>query len=109
MLTTSALLADIPLFALLDEEERALLATRLDLVTFAKGAEIFRFGEPGDALFVLRSGEVEMSFTNDVGDRVVVETARAGDFFGELSLLDGGPRTLSAKAVEDVEALVVDR
>jgi uncharacterized membrane protein len=109
MVTSAALLADIPLFALLDEDERTTLATRLDVVAFPKGTIIFRLGEPGDALFVVRSGEVEMSFTNDVGDRVVIETARAGDFFGELSLLDGGPRTASATAVEDVEALVVDR
>jgi CRP/FNR family cyclic AMP-dependent transcriptional regulator len=109
MVTSAALLADIPLFALLDDDERATLANRLDSVSFAKGTVIFRLGEPGDALFVVRSGEVQMAFKNDVGDNVVMETARAGDFFGELSLLDGGPRTASATAVEDVEALVVDR
>jgi uncharacterized membrane protein len=58
---------------------------------------------------VVRSGEVELWLTNDVGERVILEKARAGDFFGELSLLDGGPRTASATAVEDVEALVIDR
>jgi uncharacterized membrane protein len=109
MVATSTLLADIPLFALLDEHERATLAERLDVVTFPKGAMIFRLGEPGDALFVLKSGEVEMSFRNNLGEHIVVETARAGDFFGELSLLDGGPRTASATVIEDVEALVVDR
>lgn len=109
MVAPATLLADVPLFALLDDDERATLAERLDVVSFAKGTLIFRLGEPGDALFVLKAGEVEMSFTNDVGDRVVVEIARAGDFFGELSLLDGGPRTAHAMATEDVEALVVDR
>jgi uncharacterized membrane protein len=109
MLTSAALLADIPLFALLDENERSTLAARLDVVTFPKGSVIFHSGEPGDALFVVRSGAVEISFTNDVGDRIVIETASAGDFFGELSLLDGGPRTASATALQDVEALVVDR
>ena len=109
MVTSVDLLADIPLFALLDDNERSTLAERLDVVTFPQGTLIFRIGEPGDALFVLRSGEVEMSLTNDVGDRIVIETVRAGDFFGELSLLDGGPRTASAMATEDAEALVVDR
>ena len=109
MVTPVDLLADIPLFALLDDNERSTLAERLDVVTFPRGTLIFRIGEPGDALFVLRSGEVEMSLTNDVGDRIVIETVRAGDFFGELSLLDGGPRTASAIATEDAEALVVDR
>jgi uncharacterized membrane protein len=109
MVTSVDLLADIPLFALLDDNERSALAERLDVVTFPRGTLIFRIGEPGDALFVLRSGEVEMSLTNDFGDRIVIETVRAGDFFGELSLLDGGPRTASAMATDDVEALVVDR
>ncbi len=109
MLSSAALLADIPLFALLDDKERTALAERLDIVNFPKGTTIFRAGEPGDALFVVRSGDVEITFTNDVGERVVMETASAGDFFGELSLLDGGPRTASATALEDVEAIVVDR
>jgi uncharacterized membrane protein len=109
MTTSAELLADIPLFALLDEQERAALAERLDIVTFPKGTLIFRAGEPGDSLYILRSGEVEMYFNNDTGERILVETARAGDFFGELSLLDGGPRTTAAKATADVEAVVVDR
>jgi CRP/FNR family cyclic AMP-dependent transcriptional regulator len=103
------LLAEIPLFSLLDEQERASLAERLDDVRFSAGTTIFRMGEPGDAMYLVRSGEVELSFKNDTGERIVLETARAGDFFGELSLLDGGPRTASAVATSDVEAILVDR
>jgi uncharacterized membrane protein len=57
----------------------------------------------------VRKGVVEMWFKNDAGERLVLETARAGDFFGEISLLDGGPRNTSALVTEDMEALVVDR
>src|SRR5262249_42262323 len=46
---------------------------------------------------------------NDTGEKIVLEKAGAGAFFGEISLLDGGPRTASAMALEDTEALVVDR
>jgi CRP/FNR family transcriptional regulator, cyclic AMP receptor protein len=103
------MLADVPFFALLDDRERALLAERLDIVKAPAGQLLFSYGDPGDALYVVRSGVVEMFFKNDTGERIVLETARAGDFFGEISLLDGGPRTTSAIVKEDMEALVVDR
>src|SRR5882724_279628 len=103
------LLAEVPLFSLLDEKERATLAERLDTMRFASGAKVFERGDPGDSLYVVRSGEVEIFFKNDTGERIVLETARTGDFFGEISLLDSGPRTASAVVTQDLEAIVVDR
>lgn len=103
------LLAEVPLFSLLDDTERATLAERLDTVTFASGTSLFERGDPGNSLYVVRSGAVEIFFKNDTGERIVLETARTGDFFGEISLLDGGARTASAVATQDVEAVVVDR
>jgi CRP/FNR family transcriptional regulator, cyclic AMP receptor protein len=102
-------LAEVPLFALLDAQERAVLAERLHTVTFNAGATIFNYGDPGDSLYLLTKGEVEIFFKNDTGDRIVLEVVRSGDFFGEVSLLDGGPRTASALVREDIEAVVVDR
>src|ERR1700733_10606063 len=90
--TQSEMLSNVPFFALLDDQERAALADRLDVVTFPAGQSFFSRGDPGDSMYVVRSGVVEMWFKNDVGDRIILETARAGDFFGEISLLDGGPR-----------------
>ena len=109
MPTNAELLAEVPFFALLDEKERAQLAERLDAVKFAAGKPVFNAGDPGDSLYVVRSGEVEIFFKNDTGDKIVLETAGPGHFFGEISLLDNGPRTASAHAKEDVEALEVDR
>jgi CRP/FNR family transcriptional regulator, cyclic AMP receptor protein len=103
------LLNEVPLFALLDEQERATLAERMETVTFAAGTTLFHRGDPGDSLYVVSSGEVEIFFKNDTGERILLETARAGDFFGEVSLLDGGPRTASAHVTQDVEAVEVDR
>jgi uncharacterized membrane protein len=85
------------------------LAGELDVVRFPEGHMVFTYGDPGDALFVIRSGEVEVFFKDDTGERIVLETAREGDFFGELSLLDNGPRTASVIVTKDVEALRVDR
>jgi uncharacterized membrane protein len=107
--STADMLAEVPLFALLDEQERATLAERVDMIAVPAGATVFRYGDPGDSMFVVRKGEVEISFENDTGDKIVLETARPGDFFGEMSLLDGAPRAASALVIEDLEALVVDR
>jgi CRP/FNR family cyclic AMP-dependent transcriptional regulator len=109
MPTHAELLHDVSFFALLDDDERATLATRLDVVNEPKGKILFNVGDAGGALFVVMKGEVELFFKNDTGERIVVETVRVGDFFGEISLLDGGPRTTSAIINEDLEALVIDR
>ena len=102
-------LAEVPLFSLLDDQERATLAERIDEVALAAGKVVYSYGDPGDAMYVVRSGVVELSFANDTGEKIVVDVARAGDFFGEISLLDGGPRTAEALVLEDLDALVVDR
>jgi CRP/FNR family cyclic AMP-dependent transcriptional regulator len=109
MATNSEMLAGVPLFALLDDQERAALAERIDSVRMPAGSTVFHHGDPGDAMYVVCEGEVEMFFKNDTGERILLETARRGDFFGEISLLDGGPRTASAVVTKDLEALTVDR
>ena len=103
------LLAEVPFLQLLDEKDREELAADLDLVRFPAGQVLFHYGDPGDSLYVIRSGEVEVFFKDDTGERIVLETAKAGEVFGELSLLDGGPRTASVMATQDLEALRVDR
>jgi len=102
-------LVDVPFLALLDDEQRALLAQRLDTVSEPAGKSLFVYGDPGDSAYIVRKGVVEIYSKNDTGERLVLETCRAGDFFGEISLLDGGPRTASAVVIEDLEAILVDR
>jgi uncharacterized membrane protein len=107
--TNAEVLAKVPLFALLDAHEQAALAERVVHIAFVAAETVFHAGDPGDSLYVVLSGEVEIFFTNDTGERIVVERCKPGDFFGEISLLDGGPRTASAQATAPVDALVVDR
>lgn len=109
MATRSDLLANVPLFALLDEGERSALAERLDDLRFSKGTMLFTAGDPGESMFVVVRGEVEVFFRNNTGQHIVLEAVTAGHFIGELSLLDGGSRTASAIATTDVEAIVIDR
>jgi uncharacterized membrane protein len=109
MATDAALLAEVPLFQFLDDQERSDLAANLDEVSLAAGQVLFSAGDPGDSLYIIRSGEVEIFFKDNTGNKIVLERATAGDFFGELSLLDKGSRTASAVALSAVEMLRVDQ
>jgi CRP/FNR family transcriptional regulator, cyclic AMP receptor protein len=109
MATDAALLAGVPLFERLDDEERALLATQLEDVEFSPGSLVFKRGDPGDAIFIVAAGEVEIFVEDTTGQRIVFETAKGGDFFGELSLLDGDPRSASAVAIAPTKTLRIDR
>ncbi|MBV9126850.1 MAG: DUF1003 domain-containing protein [Verrucomicrobia bacterium] len=109
MSAEASLLAEVPLFHLLDDEERIALAAHLDVVKFPAGHVVFNYGEPGDAIYVVRSGAAELSFKNDTGEKIVLETATVGDFFGELSFLDSGSRSATVLVTEDMEALLMDR
>ena len=103
------LLKEVPLFQLLDDHERAELAAQLDVVHFAAGEVVFNYGDPGDSIYVISAGEVETFLKNDTGERVVLEVASRGDFFGELSMLDQGTRSVSVLATKETDALKLDR
>ena len=103
------LLKEVPLFQFLDDRERTELAAQLDVVGFNAGETIFNYGDPGDAIYVISSGEVEVFFKNDTGERIVLEVATRGDFFGELSMLDRGTRSSSVVATQETQALRLDR
>jgi uncharacterized membrane protein len=105
----AALLAEIPFFHFLDDSERVSLAAQLEEVRVPEGQVLFNYGEPGDCLYVIRSGKAEVFFKDDTGTRIVLEVAGSGDVVGELSLLDGGPRTASVVVTETLEALRLDR
>ena len=103
------LLAGIEFFALLKEDDRQALANVVDSVTLAAGEVLFNAGEPGESLFVVRSGSIELFIKDTVGQKIVLTISEAGDLFGELSLLDSGPRTATAVALSETELLVLDR
>ena len=65
----------------------------MDLLQYAAGETIFSYGDPGHALYIVRAGEVEIYVKNDQGEKIVLEISQPGDIFGEISLLDDGPRT----------------
>jgi CRP/FNR family cyclic AMP-dependent transcriptional regulator len=108
-MSTSALLAEVSLFALLDDQERALLAERVTTLKFAEGTVIFNVGDPGDSMYVVTSGDVQLSVKTKTGEEMFLESPGPGEFFGEISLLDEGPRTATARAKSPVVAIEIDR
>jgi CRP/FNR family transcriptional regulator, cyclic AMP receptor protein len=109
MSTNVAMLADIPVFSLLDHAERETLAQIMDCEQVAAGKVIFDMGDVGDCLYILRSGHVHIYVENTTGEKIVLGEFEPGEVFGEISLLDGGPRTATAIAMEDSELFVLTR
>ena len=109
MSAETSLLAEVPLFSFLDDEERAALAAHLDVVSFPAEHIIFNYGEPGNSMLIVRAGAAELSFKNDTGEKLILETVGPGDFFGELAFLDGGARSATVRVTEPMEALLMDR
>jgi CRP/FNR family transcriptional regulator, cyclic AMP receptor protein len=104
-----SLLSDVPIFKLLDDNERATLAALFEQRSCAVGETIFHQGEPGDEIFLVNEGRVQVFITSDTGEKIILGENTRGDVFGEISLLDGGPRTAAAVAVEKTEVLTLDR
>ncbi len=87
----------------------AAVAGRLRRRHFRRGEVIFHQGDPGDSLHVVHSGAVKIVLPSPEGMEAIIATLRPGDFFGELSLLDGAPRSATAVALEASETLALPR
>jgi CRP/FNR family transcriptional regulator, cyclic AMP receptor protein len=109
MATDAILLADVGFFKLFDDDERAVLAQQAEHRTIPAGTTIFREGDPGGIMYVIRSGKVELWVYDEDRKRVVLANFEEGDFFGELSLLDQEPRSATATTLTDTEVLIIDR
>ncbi|MDX6406196.1 MAG: family transcriptional regulator, cyclic receptor protein [Blastocatellia bacterium] len=102
-------LANIKMFELLNEDDRVALAKVVDELDVPEGHTLFQAGDPGDSLFIVREGEIELFIKDTTGQKITLTTAEAGDMFGELAMLDTGPRTATALALSDSQVLVLDR
>jgi len=102
-------LSAIPLFAGLDAAGMESLGREMRVRRFRRAEVIFHQGDPGDALFIVLSGAVKIVLPGESGDEAILATLQPGDFFGELALLDGAPRSATAAALEPTETLVLPR
>lgn len=102
-------LTQIKMFASLDEDDRQALAEVVDKLKVPAGHTLFQAGDPGDSLYVVESGQIELFIKDNVGQKIVLTVAESGDTFGELAMLDSGPRTGTAQALSDSELIALDR
>jgi CRP/FNR family transcriptional regulator, cyclic AMP receptor protein len=112
MVDTSSMsdaLAAVPLFAGLDADGLTSMTRGMRVRRFRRGETIFHLGDPGDALFIVMAGSIKITLPADTGDEAILATLRPGDFFGELALLDGAPRSATAVAIEATETYILPR
>jgi len=103
------LLTLVPLFSMLDSDERAVLAAQVDVGRYDKLQSIYRRGDPGGTGFVLIEGKVRVTLVDEDDQEVIVDEPEPGGFFGFASMLDGTPHQTSALVLEPVTCLVIDR
>src|ERR1051326_2913791 len=101
--------ANLNLFEHLNDDDRAALAGVVNSMELAGQSTLFRGGDPGESLFVVRKGEVELFIKDTAGQKIVLNVSREGEIFGELALLDHGGRTATAVALVETELLEIDR
>ncbi len=102
-------LRQIPLFALLDDDEMAVLAAQVDIRKFAPRQRIYKIGEPGKHAYVMLSGTVRVTTVDQDHQEVLVDSPSRGDFFGFASMLDDTPHQTTALAMEETVCLEVSR
>ncbi len=102
-------LATVPLFRELERSAVRGFAAQTREQRCAKGTIIVTEGAPGDALYVVRSGEVKVVLIGDDGREVILNVLNVGDHFGELSLIDGRPRSAHVVATQPSSLLVLRR
>src|SRR6266550_2147270 len=105
----SSFLASITMFEHLNEDDLIALANVIDELKVPEGHTLFQAGDPGDSLFIVRVGKIELFIKDTAGQRIVLTTAQPGDMFGELAMLDSGSRTATALALTESQVLILDR
>jgi CRP/FNR family transcriptional regulator, cyclic AMP receptor protein len=103
------LLRGVTIFARLAPDHLQLLGASLSTRSFARGTTIFHQGSDGDLLYLIVRGQVRIFTNSQLGQELSVKLFRDGDFFGELALLDGQPRSASAQAMRPTTTLTLHR
>ena len=99
----------VTLFASLSDQEAEELVTLLQGRNVPEGTLLFRAGEKGDAMYLIQSGRVRIAVNDADGQQIVLAELAQGDFFGEMSLIDGKQRSADAHVIEDAQLAVLSR
>src|SRR6476469_2225345 len=106
---TADFLATVPLFSGLQRDEIQKFAELMRERSYPKGSVILFQDDPGDSLFVLRSGRVKVVLIGEDGRAVILGVLEPGAHFGELALIDDQPRSAHVIAMEDANLLILRR
>lgn len=104
-----AFFENIPIFSLLDADERAVLADQVELRRFTARQRIYRAGEPGQKAYVLLSGRVQVVVIDEDNQEVVLDTPAPGEIFGMASMLSAAPHQSTAVALEETATIEIAR
>src|SRR5438874_1903620 len=99
----------VPLFASLDDEAAGDLRNLLSVREVPNGAALFRAGDQGDAMYLIESGRVRITISDDDQKEIVLAELAQGDFFGEMAIIDGKQRSANATVAEDARLAVLSR
>ena len=102
-------LRSVPLFASLDDDAARDLRNLLSEKTVPQNTRLFRQGDTGDAMYLIESGRVRISIHDDDKQELTLAELAQGDFFGEMSIIDGRQRSADAKVIEDSRLAVLSR
>jgi CRP/FNR family transcriptional regulator, cyclic AMP receptor protein len=102
-------LKHVPLFALLDDDELAVLAAQVELKRFAPRQRIYKIGEASSEAYILMSGRVQVTTVDEDQMEIVVDQPAHGEFFGFASMLEQTPHQTNAVALEATECIEVSR
>ncbi|HET7113608.1 MAG TPA: DUF1003 domain-containing protein [Pyrinomonadaceae bacterium] len=102
-------LRSVPLFASLDDEAAANLRKLLREKVVPPNTRLFNQGEKGDAMYLIESGRVRISIRDDDSQELTLADLAQGDFFGEMSIIDGRQRSADARVLEDARLAILSR
>jgi len=102
-------LRSVPLFASLDDDAARDLRSLLSDKRVPQNTRLFRQGDKGDAMYLIESGRVRISIRDDDEQEVILAELAQGDFFGEMSIIDGRQRSADAKVIEDARLAILSR
>ena len=103
------ILKNVPLFSMLDDDERAVLAGQVEIRDFSARERVYKAGEPAPQAYVMLSGKVRVTTVDEDQQEVVVDEPSEGQFFGFASMLEQTPHQTTAIAVENTSCLEVSR
>jgi CRP/FNR family cyclic AMP-dependent transcriptional regulator len=101
--------ADIPVFSLLDADERAVLSEQVELRRFRPRQRIFKPGDPGGKAYVMLGGRVQIVVIDDDNQEVVIDEPASGEMFGLASMLSDSPHRTTALALDETTAIEIER